>query len=173
MPVFRWGHAFEAFAGLEREFDRLLQTAAHAARVGRQFPPINLYDCPTKFLLLAQLPGVEAGELDLSVADRRLTLCGRRLRPEGVSETQFRRRERLIGDWERTIMLPDRVDENAISADFQSGLLTLTLPKIPTGAVRQIVVEDRIGDGGEGVFEVPQNASRTAEPVADGGETDA
>ena len=142
MPVFRWGHAFEAFAGLEREFDRLLLSAAQSARIARQFPPLNLYERPESFLLLAQIPGVEADALDLSVADRRLTLRGQRLNPDGVSEPQFRRRERIFGQWERTVVLPDRVDENRIEAEFRSGLLRLDLPKLAP-VHRQIPVSDQ------------------------------
>lgn len=142
MPIFRWGQAFEAFADLEREFDRLLQTAAASARVGRLFPPINLYEQPNQFLLLAQIPGVTAEALDIQVADRQLTLRGERVAPDGVAETQFRRRERLGGPWERTVALPDRVDEDGIAAEFDNGLLVLRLPKTKPSVGRQIAVSE-------------------------------
>ena len=142
MPVFQWGHAFEAFTDLEREFDRLLQSAAQAARVGRLFPPLNLYELPDRFVLLAQIPGVAAEELDLQVADRQLTLRGERKLPDGVSESQFRRRERIGGRWERTVSLPDRVDEEAIEAEFRNGMLVLQLPKLQPSVSRQIAVVD-------------------------------
>ena len=165
MPVFQWGHAFEAFADLEREFDRLLQSAAQAARVGRLFPPLNLYELPDRFVLLAQIPGVKAEELDLQVADRQLTLRGERKLPDGVSETQFRRRERIGGHWERTVSLPDRVDEDAIEAEFRNGLLVLQLPKLQAAASRQIDVVDaseNVDEGGKQRPGLPAPASQAA-----------
>ena len=137
--MFRWGHAIEAFADLERSLDHLLAGAAQAARVGRQFPPINLYELPEAFVLLAQIPGVDPDSLTIELSDRRLTMSGERPRPEGLRDDQFRRRERLLGHWERSIVLPERVSEDDVVAESQDGLLQLTLPK-SQGTVRQIQV---------------------------------
>lgn len=147
MPVFRWGNAFDAFRDLEREFDRLLQTVAtQSVRAGARFPLVNLYERPSEYLLLVQLPGVEKDQLDLTIADGRLTLKGERTRPASVEEHQYRRSERPIGRWERTVAIPERVDEDRIAADFREGLLQLTLPKAASTPARQIQVRT---DGGE------------------------
>ena len=141
MPVFRWGNAFDAFRDLEREFDRLLQTVAtQSVRTGVRFPLINLYERPDEYLLLVQLPGVENNQLDLTIADGRLTLKGERTRPDSADESQYRRSERPVGKWERTVALPERVDEEGIAADFREGLLQLTLPKQAATPSRQIQV---------------------------------
>lgn len=150
MAMFRWGNAFDAFRDLEREFDRLLQTVAtQSVRAGVRFPLLNLYERPQEYLLLVQLPGVEKDQLDLTIADGRLTLKGERTRPSDVDESQYRRSERPIGSWERTIALPERVKEDAISADFREGLLQLTLPKQAASPARQIQVRTDGGSGNE------------------------
>lgn len=156
MPMFRWGNAFDAFRDIEREFDRLLQTVAtQSVRAGARFPLVNLYERPEEFLLLVQLPGVEKEQLDLTIADGRLTVKGERTRPDDVDESQYRRSERPIGRWERTVALPDRVDEENISADFREGLLQLTLPKLETTPARQIQV--RMQDSSNDVDSAGQN----------------
>ena len=146
--MFRWGSAFDALTSLEREFDRLLQSAGQPAMIARQFPPLNLYVTADAFYLLAQVPGVDRDDLEVSVADRRLTLKGHRRLPEDVSEVQYRRRERLGGAWERSLVLPERVDEETISAEFRDGLLKLTLPKMKA-APRQIEIGGLAGDQGK------------------------
>lgn len=150
MPMFRWGNAFDAFRDLEREFDRLLQSVAtHSVRAGVRFPLMNLYERPQEYLLLVQLPGVEKDQLDLTVADGRLTLKGERTRPDDVDESQYRRSERPAGRWERTIAMPEKVDEDNISADFREGLLQLTIPKVAATPARQITVRTDRGDSDE------------------------
>lgn len=150
MPVFRWGNAFDAFRDLEREFDRLLQSVAtQSVRAGARFPLVNLYERPEEYLLLVQLPGVEKDQLDLTIADGRLTLRGERTRPSEVDESQYRRSERPIGNWERTVAMPERVDEDNISAEFREGLLQLTLPKVAASPARQIQVRTEGADSDE------------------------
>ena len=57
MAVFRWGHSWDAFHDLEREVDRLLQSVNltfQGLRFGRQYPPVNLYELPEEYLIIAQ-----------------------------------------------------------------------------------------------------------------------
>ncbi|MEO1999183.1 MAG: Hsp20/alpha crystallin family protein, partial [Planctomycetaceae bacterium] len=132
MPVFRWGHTWDAFRDLEREVDRLLQgvnLTFHGVRMGRQYPLVNLYEVDDEFLLTAELPGTRVEDLELTVADGVLTLKGKRDAAEPIPDENFRRHERFRGSWQRTISLPDRVREEALNADFTNGILKVHLPK--------------------------------------------
>ena len=141
MPIFRWGHAFDAFRDLEREVDRLMQSLTlEGLRVGRPFPMVNIYELESEFLLTAQLPGVSEDELDLSVAGGMLTIRGNRRHRQEVSEDQYRRTERPAGQWERSFSLPDKVHENEMTAELKHGVLKLHLPKAPTSEPRRIPV---------------------------------
>ena len=139
MPIFRWGTAFDAFRDLERELDRMMRTAT-PARHGRRFPPLNLLERPEEYLVVAQLPGVERDSLDVSVRAGVLTLSGERPRPDDVDESQYRRTERPAGRFERTVSLPERVDEEAIAAEFRDGVLRLRVPKLAPSPSRRINV---------------------------------
>lgn len=145
MAVFRWGQAWDPFHDLEREVDRLLASVSLSLpgiRFGRQYPPINVYNSEEELVLTAEIPGTRPEDLEVTVADGVLTLKGKRTGPEGVSEERFRRQERLRGVWQRSISLPERIQEAGLTAELTNGILKVRLPKAPGTQPRQIPVID-------------------------------
>lgn len=145
MPVFRWGHTWDAFRDLEREVDRLLQgvnLTFQGVRLGRQYPLLNLYELENEFLLTAEIPGTDSDSLDLTVAGGVLTIKGERPAPTNIPEDRFRRRERFRGGWQRSISLPERVEEERLTANYTHGVLTVHLPKAEELKPRQIPVSE-------------------------------
>ena len=143
MPVFRWGHSWDAFRDLEREVDRLLNSVNltfQGLRLGRQYPLLNFYELEDEYLLTAELPGTRAEDFDLTIAGGILTMKGERLEPDGVADDRFRRHERFRGTWQRSVSLPKRVQEEKLTAAFNNGILKIHLPKIPEEVPRQIPV---------------------------------
>jgi HSP20 family protein len=148
MPVFRWGHSWEAFQDFEREVDRLLSSvnfAFQGIRLGRQYPSINLYELPEEYLLTAELPGTKAEEIELALGSGVLKIKGRRSEANGVPEERYRRQERFRGEWERSLAIPDRVREEGLSAEFVDGILRVHLPKGEQAQPRRI----RVSEGSE------------------------
>ena len=143
MAVFRLGHAFDAFRDLEREVDRLMRSLTmEGLRMGRPFPAVNIYELEDEILLTAELPGVSADELDLSVANGLLTLKGSRGASCSISQEHFRRSERPSGEWERTFSLPEKVRDEDMFAELNHGVLKLHLPKAPSEEPRKIPVTE-------------------------------
>lgn len=143
MPVFRWGHTWDAWHDLEREVDRLLQSvhlSFHGIRLGRQYPPMNLHELDDEYLLTAELPGTKSEDLELTISGGLLTLKGKRDDTAEVPEERFRRYERFKGNWQRAITIPDRVREEGLSAEFNNGVLKIHLPKAEQPAPRHIPV---------------------------------
>jgi HSP20 family protein len=143
MAVFRWGHSWDAFDDLEREVDRLLKSVSltfHGLRVGRQYPPVNLYEFETEYLLTAELPGTHPDDLELTIADGVLTLKGSRAGSADVPAERFRRQERASGEWHRSLTLPERVRADDLSAELNNGVLQVHLPKTAETSSRQIPV---------------------------------
>ncbi|HVJ68832.1 MAG TPA: Hsp20/alpha crystallin family protein [Caulifigura sp.] len=141
MAVFRWGSPLDAF----REMDRVLHSVNQAfegLRIGRPYPPVNVYERPDEFLLTAELPGVRTEDLELSVNNGQLVLRGQRLEPSEPPPERYRRSERQHGKWERSLPLPDRVQEERMTAEFINGVLTVHLPKAPSTQPRQIPVSE-------------------------------
>lgn len=143
MAVFHFRQTWGNIRDLEREFDRLLETIKlpiPGLRFERQYPPVNVYELEDEFLLVAELPAISAENLDLTVSNGILTLKGERRGPEGIPDDRFRRHERIRGNWQRQLTLPDRVDEERLSAEFNNGILKIHLPKLPQVKPRQIPV---------------------------------
>jgi HSP20 family protein len=101
---------------------------------------LNLHDAGDHYILSAQLPGFTPGDIDLTITGETLTLRGERTRLEGVKEDSYRRQERPMGRWSRTITLPDRVDSAQVAASFANGILTVSLPKAESAKPRHIAV---------------------------------
>jgi HSP20 family protein len=145
MPVFRWGSALDAFRDMEREMDRVLRNmdlAFEGLRLGRPHPPVNVYELENEFLLTAELPGVRTEDLEISVANGRLTIRGGRDQHDPLPEEQYRRSERRYGRWERVMPLPDRVQDDGLAAEFVNGVLKIHFPKLPSTQPRQIPISN-------------------------------
>jgi HSP20 family protein len=145
MPVFRWGQAWDPFHDLEREVDRLLASVSisfSGLRFGREYPAVNVYEVTDGLLLTAELPGTRPEDLEVFVTDGVLTLKGKRTGPDGVPDDRYRRQERLRGVWQRSLTLPERIQEDQMSAEFTNGILKVRLPKAPATIARQIPVSD-------------------------------
>jgi HSP20 family protein len=99
-----------------------------------------VYDAGDGYVLSAQLPGLSPTDIELTITGETLTMRGERKRSEGVKDESYRRQERPIGRWSRTITLPDRVDSAQVSATFTNGILTVTLLKAESAKPRHIAV---------------------------------
>ncbi len=142
MAGWRESRGGDPFQDLEREMGRLLQTFQPwgSLRWPGVFPLINVYELPERFVVQAEVPGIAAEEIDLSLTGQTLTLRGDRKRPEGVSDEAYRRQERPFGRWSRSVSLPERIDAQGVTAECAQGVLTVTLPKLEDARPRQINV---------------------------------
>jgi len=100
-----------------------------AWKQGSWTPAIDTCEGDQAFTLTAELPGFSKDDVQVELKDNRLTLKGERKRETDVQETQYRRRERVYGTFERSIRLPMEVDADKSEATFKDGVLKLTLPK--------------------------------------------
>ena len=126
--MFGWGRMdpLEDMRRLQEEMNRLfLASVAGRRRPPAGFPAINAYANEDGVALTAELPGVRAEDLDISVFRDTVTLRGNRQAPEEAKA--HHRRERLHGEFVRTINLPFQVDPERVEADLQDGLLRLSL----------------------------------------------
>ncbi|WP_437193776.1 Hsp20/alpha crystallin family protein [Planctomicrobium sp. SH527] len=141
MAIFRWGNPLHALPDLEREMDRWMKSvevAIEGLRLGRPFPALNVFVTPDAYQITAELPGCDVKDLDIQVAEGKLIIRGTRSPQAEIPADSFRRSERASGKWERTVALPERVDESKIHAELTNGLLQVHLPKLPATAPRHI-----------------------------------
>jgi len=94
-------------------------------------PAVDIVEKPDALIVTAELPGLTAKEVDVSVDDGILTISGEKEeeKKEGTEESQYYVFERRYGSFRRSFTLPNAVDVDKISAEFDNGLLKVMLPK--------------------------------------------
>lgn len=129
---------FDTFRDLERLSDQLLTAANGTARAPR-FMPMDLYKVDDHYVMHADLPGVDPGSIDLSVENGVLTLSAQRT-PRGDEGVQWIGAERPTGAYRRQITLGEGIDTDAITANYENGVLTVVLPVAAQAKPRKIEI---------------------------------
>ena len=111
-------------------------------RVARSvYPPLNLWEDDNNLYVEAELPELELTDLEILVnGDNQLSIKGERRQPERENGT-WHLRERGYGRFSRKGELPQYVDSDKVTAEFQHGVLTITLPKRQEVKARRIEVK--------------------------------
>ena len=92
-------------------------------------PVVDIAESETCFKMMAELPGLTEDDVEVSVANGTLVLKGEKHQEKDVSQQNYRLAERSYGAFQRSFTLPDTVDAEQICAEFDKGVLTVTLPK--------------------------------------------
>lgn len=117
-------------------FTRPLSLSAVSA-----LPAIDLYQTADEVVLRATLPGLKTEDVQISVTGDVLTLRGEFKQQDVKEEATWHIREQRFGSFERSVMLPTEVQTDKARADFENGILTVTLPKAETVKPRTINIK--------------------------------
>jgi HSP20 family protein len=117
--------------------DRMERLAAQHGSPG-WVPSVDVYETGDRYVVTAELPGVERNEVEVAVTDGRLTIRGER--GADRDRQQFHQLERGHGPFSRSFEFAEGIAADAISADLRDGLLTVVLPKLAAPTVRKIEV---------------------------------
>jgi HSP20 family protein len=98
-------------------------------RAGAFLAPVDVRVGERDVVLTFDLPGLKADDIDIQVLDRELVLRGERKRPQVGDDSTWVHAERPFGAFERRIQLPDGVEADAITANMDTGVLSLIVPK--------------------------------------------
>jgi HSP20 family protein len=103
-------------------------------------PDADLFEAENGFQLILDLPGTSADDVDIEVVDGVLSISGTRVADDLPEGSKQHWGERRFGSFKRSIRLDETVDVDNIQADFTSGVLKLTLPKITKPEPKKIKV---------------------------------
>ena len=129
--LIRWEPAREMMT-LREAMDRLFDdafTRPLSLRDAWSVPAIDMYQTDDEIVVKAALPGIKPDEVQINVTGEVLTLKGETKQENETKEKAYHIREQRWGTFERSIVLPTEVVADKAKADFENGVLTITLPK--------------------------------------------
>jgi HSP20 family protein len=130
--LIRWEPARETMT-LREAMDRLLNDAftrpLNLDGDNWSIPAVDMYQTDDDIVVKAALPGIKADEVQINVTGEVLTIKGEVKQEEEVKEKAYHLREQRWGTFERSLALPTDVIADKAKADFENGVLTVTLPK--------------------------------------------
>jgi HSP20 family protein len=103
-------------------------------------PAVDILETDREIVIKAELPGVEAKDVFVSLDNNVLTLRGDRKTDKEFSKENYHRMERAFGSFYRSFAIPAFVDVDSVRAEFRNGLLTISLPKKDSAKGRSIEV---------------------------------
>lgn len=129
-----------------RELDRLAQQlwGEGRSRVSTLSMPMDAYRKADVFLVQIDLPGVQAESIELTVEDNVLTVKAERPSPDAREGVQTLVAERPYGTFVRQMFLGDNLDVEHIEANYEAGVLTLSIPVAAHAKPRRIEVSTQV-----------------------------
>jgi HSP20 family protein len=127
---------FDELRRLQRHMNSLFDGASVRSAV--EFPPVNLWSGNDEYIVTAEIPGLDADQLDVTAVGDTVTIRGTRQSPSLTAEEEYHRNERGHGQFARSVKLPKPVDVDKISARYERGVLSLRLPIAEAGKPRRI-----------------------------------
>jgi len=106
-------------------------------------PAVDMYQTNDEIVVRAALPGVKADEVQINVTGEMLTIKGEIRQKEEVKEKAYHLREQRWGMFERSAALPTQVVADKAKADFENGVLTITLPKAEEVKPKSITIKTK------------------------------
>jgi HSP20 family protein len=138
---------FEPFRGvttlqdqINRVFNDVFERQGEGSNLTSWAPAVDIFETEHELVVKADLPEIDPRELDIRVENNILTIRGERKFESKVSEDKYLRVERAYGSFSRSFSLANTVNSEAIKAEYQNGVLTLTVPKREEAKPKQIKV---------------------------------
>jgi HSP20 family protein len=137
---------FRELRGLQDEMNRLFSgmnpSAPNREEMvhGAWMPNVDIYDDKDQLILEAELPGMKQDDFDISIENNVITLKGERRFEKKAEGDNYHRIERAYGTFSRSFTLPQEVSAEGATADFEDGILRVTLPKREETKARKIQV---------------------------------
>ena len=135
-----WSMHRELLNEFNRFFERANGSDASSGATSDWMPAVDIEEHADKFVLLADVPGVDPKSIEITLEQGLLTLAGSRERKVEQEGVEARRTERASGRFFRRFTLPDTVDGEGVTAKGDNGVLAIVIPKRPTAQPRRIAV---------------------------------
>ena len=102
---------------------------------------VDVYETPEKLVIKARTAGVNKNDLDVSISEGILTITGTLSSGEETNVNEWHMQECYWGEFQRTLALPVKVEEDSAEAVLKDGVLTVSFEKIPDRSVKKVTVK--------------------------------
>jgi HSP20 family protein len=137
-------HANELRRQFDTMYDRFFEPdfmpAVSVFGRGKWGPKLDVSEGRKNIIVKAEIPGIEAKDLDISIDGRLLNIRGEKKQEQTEEEETYYRAERSYGYFNRTIELPSEVDPNKVDASYKKGILKIKLLKTKSSDTKRIKV---------------------------------
>ena len=137
---------FGELSPFRKEMDRLWNRFLGETPFARTFnemwsPSVDISETKDDFVVKAELPGLEAKDVNVSISGNVLTIKGEKKAEEEEKDEHYHRVERYSGSFQRVFQLPIGVKADKVEANFDKGVLKVTLPKVEEAKKKEIEVK--------------------------------
>ena len=143
-PSFSWQNPFTTMDQLTREMDWLRGNVFGRPGLrwmpAKVFPAVNITENNDKYYVRAELPGIKAGDINVEITGKNLTISGERKITSEGENVRYHRRERDAGRFSRVIGLPGDIDAESVNAEMVDGILTVAISKAEASKPKKITV---------------------------------
>ncbi len=152
--ITRWD-PFREFSTLQDRMNRLFRDSygpegrEEALTTSTFAPAVDVYEDEHNVSLKIEVPGIDEKDIDVRIENNTLTVHGERKFEKEEKEENYRRVERSYGSFTRSFTLPNTVDVEHVSANYDKGVLKIALPKKAEAKPKQI----KVNVGGEKTLE--------------------
>jgi HSP20 family protein len=124
-------------------------------------PSLDVYQTPKEVIVKASLPGIKPEDVEVTITDDTLTIKGETKAEKKVDEEDYLCRECHYGSYFRSIALPHALKTDNVKADFEDGVLTLTIPRAKEAKPKTVEVKAKkaIGPGKKGKKKVTKKTA--------------
>jgi HSP20 family protein len=112
---------------------------------GSFIPPVDIYEDAQRLVLRLEVPGILQDDMQINLENQTLTIKGERKLANDEKEENFHRIERRYGSFVRSFTLPNTVEPESAQANYENGVLSLTLQKREVAKPKQVKIN--IGSG--------------------------
>lgn len=100
---------------------------------------VDVYETPGKLIIIAPIAGIKLDDVNISLTEDVLTISGKRQLEETISDDDYLIQECFWGEFSRSIVLPDNINGDKITASFKDGVLKITIPRTATGNATKLI----------------------------------
>lgn len=146
MELVPWKPFGGELSSFRREMDRLWNRAFGETPLARAFsgewaPSVDISENEGNFIVKAELPGVDANDVNVSISGDLLTIKGEKKKESEKKDEHHHYVERYSGSFQRVFQLPSGVRGDEIEATFDKGVLNITLPKVEEAKKKEIEIK--------------------------------